>query len=164
MGSVPRLGRSPGGGHDNGFQYPCLENPIDRGAWWATFHWVATSCTQPKKLSLHTCITLCLSECLLLKRKQITSTSKDVEKKETLWHCWQECKLVQHFGKEYGASTKSKNRTTIGYRNSTPGYLLEENKNTNQKRYMLKSLTVWITINCGKFLKRQKYQITLPAS
>ena len=36
LGSIPGLGRSPGGGHDNPLQYSCLENPMDRGAWWAT--------------------------------------------------------------------------------------------------------------------------------
>ena len=35
-GSIPRLGRSPGEGSGNSLQYCCLENPIDRGAWWAT--------------------------------------------------------------------------------------------------------------------------------
>ena len=38
MGSIPGLGRSPGGGHSNPLQYSCLENSIDRGAWWATVH------------------------------------------------------------------------------------------------------------------------------
>ena len=38
LGSIPGLGRSPGGGHGNPLQYPCLENPTDRGAWWATVH------------------------------------------------------------------------------------------------------------------------------
>ena len=32
-GSIPGLGRSPGGGHGNPLQYSCLENPMDRGAW-----------------------------------------------------------------------------------------------------------------------------------
>ena len=32
-GSIPGLGRSPGGGHGNLLQYSCLENPKDRGAW-----------------------------------------------------------------------------------------------------------------------------------
>ena len=41
MGSIPESGRSPGGGHDNSLQYPCLENPTDRVAWWATVHRVA---------------------------------------------------------------------------------------------------------------------------
>ena len=35
-GSVPGLGRFPGGGHINPLQYSCLENPMDRGACWAT--------------------------------------------------------------------------------------------------------------------------------
>ena len=41
MGLLPGLGGSPGGGHDNPFQYSCLENPLDGGAWWATIHSVA---------------------------------------------------------------------------------------------------------------------------
>ena len=41
VGWIPGLGRSPGGGHDNPLQYFCLENPMDRGAWWATVHRVA---------------------------------------------------------------------------------------------------------------------------
>ena len=36
MGSVPGLARSPGEGHGNPLQYSCLENTMDRGAWWAT--------------------------------------------------------------------------------------------------------------------------------
>ena len=35
-GSIPGSGRAPGGGHGNPFQYSCLENPMDIGAWWAT--------------------------------------------------------------------------------------------------------------------------------
>ena len=35
-GSIPGLGKSPGGGNGNPLQYPCLKNPMDRGAWWAT--------------------------------------------------------------------------------------------------------------------------------
>ena len=44
-GSVPGLGRSSGQGHGNPLQYPCLENPMDRGAGWATVHGVAESRT-----------------------------------------------------------------------------------------------------------------------
>ena len=39
--SVPGLGRSPGEGNGNPLQYSCLENPMDRGARWATVHRVA---------------------------------------------------------------------------------------------------------------------------
>ena len=38
VGSIPGLGRSPGAGHGNPLQYSCLENPTDRGAWWAIVH------------------------------------------------------------------------------------------------------------------------------
>ena len=38
MGSVPGLGGSPGGGCGNPLHYACLENPMDRGGWWATIH------------------------------------------------------------------------------------------------------------------------------
>ena len=37
MDLIPGSRRSPGGGHGNPFQYSCLENPMDRGAWWATY-------------------------------------------------------------------------------------------------------------------------------
>ena len=40
LGSIPRFGRSPGGGHGNPLQYSCLEKPMDRGAWRATVHGV----------------------------------------------------------------------------------------------------------------------------
>ena len=40
-GSIPGLGRSPGGGHGHPLQYSCLKNSMDRGAWWATVHGVA---------------------------------------------------------------------------------------------------------------------------
>ena len=47
-GSIPGSGRSLGGGHGNPLQYPCLENSMDRGAWWATVHRVTKSQTQVK--------------------------------------------------------------------------------------------------------------------
>ena len=42
-GSIPGLGRSPGEGNGNPFQYSCLENSMDRGAWQATVHGVTES-------------------------------------------------------------------------------------------------------------------------
>ena len=44
--SIPGLERSPGGGNDNPLQYSCLENPLVRGAWWATVCGVTKSWTQ----------------------------------------------------------------------------------------------------------------------
>ena len=38
LGSIPGLGRPPGGEHGYPLQYSCLENPMDRGAWWAAVH------------------------------------------------------------------------------------------------------------------------------
>ena len=45
VGSIPGLGRSPGGGHGNPLQYSCLEKPMDRGAWQAAVHRVTKSQT-----------------------------------------------------------------------------------------------------------------------
>ena len=46
LGSIPRLERSPGEGNGYPFQYSCLENSMDRGAWWATVHGVTKSQTD----------------------------------------------------------------------------------------------------------------------
>ena len=53
MGLIPGLGRSPGEGSGNPFQYSFLENPMDRETWKATVHRVAKSQTQLKQLSMH---------------------------------------------------------------------------------------------------------------
>ena len=45
MSSIPGLGRIPGGGHGNPFWYSCLENSMDREAWWATVRRVTQSWT-----------------------------------------------------------------------------------------------------------------------
>ena len=44
-GWIPGSGRSPGGGHGDPLQYPCLENPMMRGTWWATVQGVPKSGT-----------------------------------------------------------------------------------------------------------------------
>ena len=53
VGSIPGLGRCPGGGHGNPLQYSYLENPMARGALQATVHRIAKSQTQLKRLSPH---------------------------------------------------------------------------------------------------------------
>ena len=51
-GSISGPGRSPGEGHRNALQYSCLENPMDRGAFWATVHGVAKSQTRLSDFTL----------------------------------------------------------------------------------------------------------------
>ena len=103
LGSIPGSGRSPGEGNSNRLQYSCLENPMDRGAWWAAVHGVAKSWT-------------------LLSHKLPTSTRS-----------WKK--------------QESSRKTSISALLTMP-----------------KPLTVWITINCGKFWKRWEYQMTWSAS
>ena len=62
VGSIPGLGRSPGGGHGNPLWYSCLENPMDREVWWATVHSVTKSQTRLKRLSTHALV--CTKNCL----------------------------------------------------------------------------------------------------
>ena len=50
-GLIPGSGRSPGEGNGNIFQYSCLGNPMDRGAWWATVHRVAKELDMTYRLN-----------------------------------------------------------------------------------------------------------------
>ena len=54
LGSIPRLGRSPGEEHSKPLQYSCVENPMDRGAWRATVHGVTN-----ERLSMQT-VSVCV--------------------------------------------------------------------------------------------------------
>ena len=68
IGSIPGLGRSTGGGNGYPLQDSCLENPMDRRAWWATIHRVSKSWTQlnelnnnhkgPREVKLLSCVQL----------------------------------------------------------------------------------------------------------
>ena len=49
-GSIPGSGRSHGEGNGNPLQYSCLENPINRGAWWATVHGVTKDLDMNERL------------------------------------------------------------------------------------------------------------------
>ena len=55
LGTIPGSEQSPGGGHGNPFQHSCLENPMDRGAWWAVVLVVAKSDMTE---CMHSCVTL----------------------------------------------------------------------------------------------------------
>ena len=54
MDLIPGSGRPPGGGHGNPLQHSCLENPTDRGAWWAVVPGVTKSQARLKRLGTHT--------------------------------------------------------------------------------------------------------------
>ena len=56
-GSIPGLGRAPGGGYGNPLQDSCLEKPMDRGAWGATVHGVAELDTTETTGHTHTILT-----------------------------------------------------------------------------------------------------------
>ena len=70
VGLLSGSGRSPGEGHGNPLQYACLENPMDRGAWWAPVHGATKSQTWLKQLNMHThpfpTVYSCLSWCKLI--------------------------------------------------------------------------------------------------
>ena len=53
MGSIPGSGRSPGEENGNPLQCSCLENPMDRGAWWVIVHGVTKSQTQLSEKKLN---------------------------------------------------------------------------------------------------------------
>ena len=61
MCSIPAWGRSPGEGNGNSFQYSCLGNPMDRGAWWTTVHGVGKRHDWGTE---HTCTSLCPCACV----------------------------------------------------------------------------------------------------
>ena len=67
-GLIPGSGRYPGEGNNNPLQYSCLENPMDRGAWWATVHGVTKSQTRLSDYTYYHCywfdylIRPCISE------------------------------------------------------------------------------------------------------
>ena len=63
IGLIPGSERSPGEGHSNTFQYSCLENPMDRGAWWATVHGIKKSRTGLKRLSTHAVLVVYTCQC-----------------------------------------------------------------------------------------------------
>ena len=54
-GLIPVLGRSPGEGNGNPLHYSCLENPMDRGAWWVIVHGVTKSWTRLSDFTFTVC-------------------------------------------------------------------------------------------------------------
>ena len=77
LGSIPGSGRSPGEGNGNPLHYSCLENPMDRGAWWATIHGVAKSQTWLRDFCVCVCVCVCVCTWNIFKK------CRDGERKET---------------------------------------------------------------------------------
>ena len=73
LGSIPMSGRSPGEGNGNPLQYSCLENPVDRGAWWAAAHRVTKSRARLSDFtSLHfTSLPASWEVCVQVKKQQL---------------------------------------------------------------------------------------------
>ena len=71
-GLIPMSGRSPGGGHGHPLQYSFLENPMDRGTWWATVHRVAQCQTRLKQPCMHNYRTRVRNKASYSTRKQET--------------------------------------------------------------------------------------------
>ena len=69
---IPELGRCPGEGNGNLLQYSCLENPMDRGAWWATVHSVTKSRTRLSDFTFT----------LLLGRKVMTNLNRILKSRD----------------------------------------------------------------------------------
>ena len=88
------------------------------------------------------------------KRQEKTNVGKDAEKRELLCTTGGNVKWYNHDGKQYGDFLKTKNRTTIGSRNSTCGYLPEENKITDLKRYRCPN------VHCSIIYKSQDMETT----
>ena len=84
MGLIPGSGRSPGGGHGYSLQCSFLENPMDRGAWWASVHRVAQSWTRLKWLSIHTHL-LWKNQLVIFEAQR---KSCPIDTHPNTWRCW----------------------------------------------------------------------------
>ena len=148
LGSVPGFGRSSGEGNGNPLQYSCLENPMDRGAWQATVHEVArvrhdlATKPSPPPPPLASQIMLKILQARL--QQYVNHEILDVQA-----------------GFRKGRGTRDQITHNAGSQKMQGN---SGETSTSASLTMLKSLTVWITTNCGKFLKRRGYQTTLPAS
>ena len=93
-GSIPGLGRSPGGGLGNPLQYSCLENPMDRGARWATVPRVAQSWPGLKQLSTHAKANVSMMETYYIINSQSKFASLFAETKKKKSRCQISCYSV----------------------------------------------------------------------
>ena len=90
LGSIPGLGRSPGEGNGTPLQYSCLENPMDRGAWWVTIHGVSKSWTRLSNFIYH-----------LLSRDALEKSSES-----RMCEAYERVARIAHYGELKSPSTK----------------------------------------------------------
>ena len=132
VGSIPKLRRSPAGGHGNWLQYSYLENPMERGAWRATVHRAAKSRTQLKRMSTHT----------------HTSQNSHHQKAISFWHITKTRKgelLSNKARKNYLSSFPKSSKTLISHVNK-------------RKWKELRSLFIW---NSDKIENKEQNNIPL---
>ena len=143
-GSIPGLGRFPGEGNGNPLQYSCLENPMDRGAWWATAHGVAKSWTWLSNFTSLSPASKVMLKILQARLQQnVNCELPDVQ---------------AGFRKGRGTRDQIANICWIIKK------AREFHKKTSTSASLTMPLTVWITKNCGQFFKRWEYQNTWSAS
>ena len=92
LGSIPGSGRSPGEGIGYPLQYSCLENPMDRGAWWATVHGVAKSDTT--EVTQHTCVLVRVHACARTHTHTHTHTQWSCGEVSNFTSCCQKTMLI----------------------------------------------------------------------
>ena len=133
-----------GEGNGDPLQCSCLENPRDGGAWWAAIYGIRQSRTRLKRLS-----------------SSSSSSSKVMLKiLQTRLQWYVNCELPDvQTGFRKGRGTRDQIANIH--------WIIEkarEFQKISASLTALKPLTIWITTNCGKFLKRWEYQTTLPVS
>ena len=115
-GSIPGSGRSSGGGHGNPLQYPRLENPMDRGAWWATVHTIAKSWTQlsDKHTFLCTC-SLGPFHATLAKYQRLGSSEVTETSFSQFWRfeVWGQVASMVRFSVFWGSASPFKNNLSL---------------------------------------------------
>ena len=86
-GLIPVLGRSPGEGNGNPLHYSCLENPMDRGAWWVIVHGVTKSWTRLNTVDTYSVCTLeCMKRAGLMASIFTIKTNKQKQREASrLW-------------------------------------------------------------------------------
>ena len=108
QGSIPGSGRSPGEGNGNPLQYSCLENPMDRGAWWGYSPWGCKESHMTEWLTLHTSSLVVL--CLIIPQQGMQVQSLTQED----FTCLGETRLMSHnYWSSYTESPCSSTREAL---------------------------------------------------